>query len=373
MDASSKVTIAINSPKAARRNARILADHGVDVEVVPDGEHVALKVVADDVAEAVRLLEEQVMVRAATQSQMQNEGMGSRLLIPVDFSHYAEMACRVGFEFARRLDMKACVLHSYPMLEFGEALALDNSGLDGSGFQPSDAIMAAQEDAVVREQALKQMSKLRKKIDAAIAAGRLPAVEYSTEVREGVPEETIQEYSKVMKPALIVMATRGSDKKKEELVGSVTAEVLDSCRVPVFTVPENYDFPGVAEIRRLVFFCNLDNQDALSMAEFMHLFDCPQVDITLIPVNEKAGGDIEAKVERLKDYFKENYVGVNFQTRVFPAKTFRSEIEAFMHSEDVQLLVVPNKKINIFRRLFNPGIAHKILFERDVPMLALPV
>ncbi len=372
MDTSSKVTIAINSAKTGQRNARILTAHGVDVEMVPDGNHVALKVSADDVAEAVKLLEEQAMVRAATRSQMQNEGMGSKLLIPVDFSPYAEMACRVGFEFAKRLDIKACVLHAYPMLEFGDALAMDNTGLDGAGFQPADAAMAAQEDAVVREQALKQMSKLRRKIDEAMAAGSLPRVEFTTEVREGVPEETILEYSKTMKPALIVMATRGSHKKKEELVGSVTAEVLDSCRVPVFTVPESYDFPGVAEIKRLVFFCNLDSHDALSMAEFMHLFDCPKVDITLIPVNEKAV-DSQDKVERLRDYFEHNYVGVNFLTRVFPSKTFRSEMEAFMQSEEIQLLVVPNKKINIFRRLFNPGIAHKILFERDVPMLALPV
>lgn len=372
MEAASKVTLAINSAKTGRRNARILADHGIDVDVVPDGMHVILKVVAEDVAEAVKLLEEQVMVRTVTQSQMQNEGMGSRLLIPVDFSSYAEMACRVGFEFASSLDMKACVLHSYPMLEFGEALTFDNSGPDGSGLQPVDAMMAAQEDTVVREQALKQMRSLRKKIDEAMASGSIPEVEYSTDVREGVPEEVILECSKTMKPSLIVMATRGSDKKKEELVGSVTAEVLDSCRVPVFTVPENYDFPGVAEIRRLVFFCNLEGQDALSMAEFMHLFNCPEVDITLIPVNEKAG-DVKGKVERLRNYFEQNYVGVNFQTRVFAAKSFRQEMEAFMQSEDIQLFVVPNKKINIFRRLFNPGIAHKILFERDVPMLALPV
>lgn len=371
MDTSSKVTLAINSPKAGRRNVQILADHGIDVQVVPCGKHVSLQVGADDLAEAVKLLEEQIKVRS-TQSQMQNEGMGRILLIPVDFSHYAEMACRVGFEFARRLDLKVRVLHSYPALEFGEALAFDNSGADVFSLQPADAIKAAEEDAAVREQAIRQMRKLRREIDEAMADGRIPEVEYLTDVREGVPEETILEYSKTVKPALIVMATRGSDKKKEELIGSVTAEVLDSCRFPVFAVPENYDFPGVSAIRRLVFFCNLDRQDTLSMAEFMHLFDCPKVDITLIPVNEKAVGAKE-KVERLRDYFERSYAGVSFRTRVFPAKTFRSEMEAFMQSNDIQLLVVPNKKINIFRRLFNPGIAHKILFERDVPMLALPV
>lgn len=371
MDTSSKVTLTISSQKAGRKNAQLLSNHGIEVDVIAYGNHLILKVAPDDVPEAVKLLEEQVMVQAL-KSQIQNEGMGTKLLIPVDFSHYAEMACRVGFEFARRLDLKPCVLHSYPMINYAETLVFDSSGSDVDNSQSLDSTIASQENAVIREQALKDMRKLKRKLNEAMAGGRIPQIEFYTEVREGVPEETILEYSRTVKPALIVMATRGFDKKKEELVGSVTAEVLDSCRVPVFTVPENYDFPGVASIRRLVFFCNLDRQDALSMAEFMHLFDCPNVEVTLIPVNEKAV-DTKIKIQQLRDYFEQNYSGVRFSTQVFTAKTFRSEMEAFMQAEDIQLLVVPNKKTNIFKRLFNPGIAHKILFERDVPMLALPV
>ena len=37
------------------------------------------------------------------------------------------------------------------------------------------------------------------------------------------------------------------------------------------------------------------------------------------------------------------------------------------------LIVVPNKKKNVFSRLFNPSLAHKILFAADIPMLVIPV
>ena len=45
----------------------------------------------------------------------------------------------------------------------------------------------------------------------------------------------------------------------------------------------------------------------------------------------------------------------------------------FAGQRGVQMLIVPNKKRNILSRLFNPGIAHKILFERDMPLLSAPV
>ena len=35
--------------------------------------------------------------------------------------------------------------------------------------------------------------------------------------------------------------------------------------------------------------------------------------------------------------------------------------------------IIPNKKKNIFARLFNPSVAHKILFLTDTPMLVVPV
>lgn len=174
-------------------------------------------------------------------------------------------------------------------------------------------------------------------------------------------------------PTLVVMATRDVEKKGEQLVGSVTAEVLDSCRVPVFTIPENFRFTSVDSLKRLVYFCNLDQHDILSMDILMRTFAYPEVDVTLIPVNDRAGGDVKEKVGRLCDYFNKSYPTARFTTEVFSSKTFREDFEKFEKNAGLQLMIVPNKKRNVFSRLFNPGIAHKMLFERDLPLLALPV
>ena len=45
----------------------------------------------------------------------------------------------------------------------------------------------------------------------------------------------------------------------------------------------------------------------------------------------------------------------------------------FAKDENIQLIAVPNKKLSIFSRLFNPSIAHRVLFQTDTPMLVVPV
>ena len=62
-----------------------------------------------------------------------------------------------------------------------------------------------------------------------------------------------------------------------------------------------------------------------------------------------------------------------FKTFVPDLKDFRNEIDVAIPKKGVDLLIVPNKKTNVFSRIFLPTIAHKSLFERDMPMLVIPV
>lgn len=365
------VVIGAMSPEKGKIAVEALREKGIKAAAtnLEGTELVSVSVSRADADRAVEIISDITSsARVGVESKL--AGVSGRLLIPVDFSDYTEKAVRIGFSFARRLRLHVVLLHAYPMPYFG------NQAI----FAPDYAETGEEEIAEVEasesfeDAARSQMTKLVRRIHQLISDGVLPDIKFSTELNPGVPEEVILEYTRSTNPVLVVMATRGLNKKHEDLVGSVTAEVLDSCRVPVFTVPENYDFPGVAEITRLAFFCNLDRQDIPSMDLFVRMFSAPEVEICLIPVNDRmAVTTAEAKLRILRDYFATSYPTIGFETRFFSAPTFRQDIENMFNDKRIQLIVVPNKKINIFRRLFNPGIAHRILFERDVPLLALPV
>ena len=48
------------------------------------------------------------------------------------------------------------------------------------------------------------------------------------------------------------------------------------------------------------------------------------------------------------------------------------KIEKFIRDEKIDILTMTTRKRNIFARLFNPSIAHKMLFHADTPLLVIP-
>ncbi len=286
------------------------------------------------------------------------------ILIPVDFSEKSLTACRVGFELAERLSSRPVLLHSYtlPYIDssFVKADYIEGEDED-DGIFPSDKIRAAEASAL---KAFEVKLRERQK------EGCLPCGLFSSELLPGVPEDVIKEYSRAKSPKMIVMATRSRHRKEEEMIGSVTAEVLDSCRVPLFTVPEDCQFRSIRDIRRLAFFCNLDSHDAASIESLLSLFDYPEVEITLIPVSDKPQ---PARCEALLDSLRDKYYSVKFSIHCMAQATFKEDFRTFADEAGLELLIVQNKKKNIFARLLNPGIAHILFYDREMPMIVIPV
>lgn len=368
------ITLAIHTYDHAVALKKVLEAHNIPVnfeKVSLEADKVdyglRVKISESDLPLALRIVESgSDLSLQLTRSTI--DGITGNVLIPVDFSDYSMLACLVGFSMAERLNLKPVILHTFITPTLGGPIPYSDS------IEPElDDLQASEVSVSVRKEATLRMKKFIRKIHDAQHQGAIPDVNFSFILEEGLPEEVIIGHSKSAPPALIVMATRGKHKRDEDLIGSVTAEVLDVCRVPVFAVPEHYLFPGVKKIQRLAFFCTLTQRDILSIDTLMRMFDFPEVDITLIPVNELGSEKCEEKTEALRDYLEKNYPTAKFSSKIFKSKTFKEEMNAYSEEKGLELLIVPNKKMNVFRRFFNPGIAHRILFERDMPLLALPV
>lgn len=379
MAADRFITLVIHTYDRAVTLRKILESHDIEVRfenLVISGTHLAsgvrVKISERNLPLALKIIESGDLY-AAAKAEMKMAGDKGNILIPVDFSSYSMLACKVGFVLARRLSLHPVLLHAYAtpyfmgVINYCETLDRDL----GSDASVDFAEIQAGND--IRKEGERLMLDFKRKIEKLQKEGKLPDVRFSTMLNEGVPEEVILEYCRLTPPALVVMATRGKDKKEEDLVGSITAEVLDSCRVPVFAIPENCGFTSVDSLKKLAYFCNLDQHDILSVDTLMRMFGYPELSVALIPVNDRAGNRERGKVNDLRDYFNKNYPTAHFSAEVFARNDFNEKFEEFVEKEEIELLIVPNKKKNVFSRLFNPGIPHKILFERDMPLLALPV
>lgn len=373
-DNQDMIRIAVHTPAMAARVVRVLENHGIKTLVTPVAKSTAtdaaaVSVPSDDLVRALRIVESGNFESAAEEI-VKEAGMSGHVLIPVDFSDLGFLAVKVGFDMARRLGVKAVVLNAYPdpMLP-----TTPTSAPFPDDFTSMEEFQEMEESEAFDNAAEKHMVDFKLKVRDLQDKGKLAQVGFTTLVRPGVPEDVIRDYTRATAPLLVVMSTHGSQHRRESLLGSVTAEVLDNCRVPVFTVPENFRFESVEKIRKLVFLCNLDRQDVISVEFLMSMFDYPDVEVVLVPV---VGSDDSRALDRLETfqhYLTSNYPDATFTVFAPAQKEFDVRFREFLNAAGIQLLIVPNKKKNIFVRLFNPGIPHRILFERDIPMLALPV
>lgn len=311
----------------------------------------------------------EIAKEAKKHSNVENPGMGNHLLIPVDFSDASLLAVRAGFRFAYMLGISPVLLHVYPETRASKPLFNQYMGISAAdeGQMPE-----AEEEHDHQGIAETQLKKFRAHVKECVETGMVPDVKFSTLLLPGIPEEVILEYCRANKPRMVVMSTRGIHRKEEDLIGSVTAEVLDSCRVPVFTVPDNLN-SAVADFKYVLMLCTMDSYDMVGLKKMMDTFDSPDIELWLMPMTRNNPEILEQRLSVMRDTIEKGWPSVRVNVTEIAHKEVNSSIDDFISFHGIQLVIAPNRKTSIFTRLFRPSVAHQCIFTLDVPMLALPV
>lgn len=369
------ITIAIHTVEKALPLKNLLEREGIYVELnnvnltsptVAAGVRIRIK--ESDLPLALRIIENIEIFDIPARDEKPEKG--GVILLPSDFSPHSDNAAKLAFKLASRLGMSIDMLHSFIAPASPQGVQL----MDSYDYELAD--MA--ERQTIEVESTRMMEEYAAKIRGWIKSGEVPAVKFSTTVTEGIPEESILLYARDKNPQLIVMGTRGADKKEAELIGSVTAEVLDSCRIPAFTVPESVDVATVADLHKVAFVCNLEQEDMIAIDTLYRLFPEQSLEVMLIYIPGRRERNVsDAKTAQaqlnLLNYCREHFPGYGFDMRTVRLDTLIDDFKEIMQEGPFNLICVPNKKRNVFARVFNPSIAHKILFRADVPMMVIPV
>lgn len=361
------ITIAIHTYEKAVILKSLLESEGIHVAlhnvnliqpVISSG--VRVRIHEKDLPLALRIIENAEII---TPPGRQSAGEPiATIVVPVDFSPHATEACKMAFRLADTLGASLELIHTFIDPYFS------------SGFQLTETVNYDITENTMRQQleedASRRMKNFCDSLREGIKGALLPAVKFSSEVMEGVPEEVITEYTRTTPRSLIVMGTRGAGKKEREVVGSVTAEVLDSCRVPVFTVPEHVDFERLTNI---AIYASLDQSDLLVLDTLHRLLPGRTLTVTFIALPSKKISDPGKPMQQLLQYGETQYPADSFRSRIISSDELLDESAVPPMENIYDMVVVPNRKKNIFARLFNPGIAHRLLFHADIPILAIPV
>lgn len=365
------ITVAIHTLRCACALKDLLEREGVKVTLQnvnlcnPDvAAGVRVRIHESDLPVALRIIENPEIFSQPVADDEHTHAF----LVPIDFSEHSDTACFTAFRLAHVHNAELVLLHSFldPIYskrsQLNDALTFDND-------QNHD-------DATNREiaSAEEKMRELEARIVQKIKAGEIPPAKFSHRITEGIPEDTINQYARTHSPHLIVMGTRGAGQKAQDLIGSVTAEVLDTCRYPIMTIPDTSKSKTGMRLQNVMFFSNFDQQDILAVDSLLRLLPVSPLDICLVKIpTKKFSGDPSQPLQRLKEYCDKHYSDHTFHTDTINIDTAETDFGRIMADNDIDLIVVPNKKKNVFARFFNPGLAHRLLFRSDIPMLVVPV
>lgn len=364
------ITLAIHTFDKATEMREVLQQEGIHCELhninlsspeVAAG--VRVRINESDLAKALLIVENYDIFTPSANARTES----SRILVPIDFLPRSMSAARVAMHVAARTHSEIEFLNAYLSPSRDDARQL--SDVYDFGSAESDSSNA------LRIEAEAQMSRFVSSIKSEIKNGTLPPVKFSTIITEGIPEEAILNHTRRFKPLMVVMSTRDAVQKEMDLIGSVSAEVLDGVRVPALTIPENLNPAHLANIRHIVFLCNLDQEDLLALDSLYRLMPDSTKHISLVNVPPRRLRQLspENASENLLDYCRKHYPDFTFSFENVSTHDVDEYLQTMGVKNPFQLLCVPNKRKNMFSRIFNPSLAHKLLFRADIPMMVLPV
>lgn len=370
------VTLAILTYSKAQILKNVLENEGIETyihnvnliqPVVSSG--VRLRIKESDLPKALKITEssawlsEEVVGEKAPQT---HDGHKKNIiLIPVDFSEYSMKACQIGFNIAKNIGSEVVLLHVY----FTPIYASSFPYGDVFSYQFSDDENVKN----ILQKVHSDLNKLSDSIKKKVASGEFPEVKFSCVLREGIPEEEILRYSKESQPKLIVMGTRGKNQKDIDLIGSVTAEVIERSRIAVLTIPENTSLKDFIIARRIAFITNFDQRDLISFDTFISSIRPFSFSISLIHLSEEKDKDTwdEIKLAGIKEYFHKQYPNLDIQYDVVPNDDILNCLDQYIKKHEINIIALTSYKRNIFSRLFNPSIARKMVFHSDTPLLVI--
>lgn len=374
------VTLAIHSYEKAQILQTLLQDAGIEASlhnvnqllpVVSAGVRVRIK--EKDLPRALSLIEETDWMRDEVYSELNwvdRKVQGAihadspYVLIPVDFSDYTPTVCSVGFYFAQRRNLSVLIVNAY-FSQFFTAAPMFTG--DITGYQ------AASELNIKREagKAEAKMTQLKEELRRQIKEGALPDVPFDTLLKDGAPDEVILTLAKEKPPVAIVMGTRGKSRRNGELIGSVAAEVIDSAKVPVLVVPEEVAITDLSCIENVGVATGFDQRDLVLFDRMMSLMKPINPKYYIFNISKKMEEWSETELKAILAYHKQHYPDQEISFSMLQDGDFSEALQAFIEEKKIGMLVVNTYRRNLFARLFNPGMARRMLFHANTPLLVM--
>lgn len=266
------------------------------------------------------------------------------ILVPTDFSNNANNALKYANDFAKAINNKIVLLHSY--------LPLVGKYNMISG-------MVAEDIAIQKKSSEKKLEKV---------SSKYVKVPSSHLVKIGDPIDEIIDAAQKSKSQLIIMGTHGASGLKRILFGSNTSDVISKSNTPVLAIPQRYRFK---KINTIVYATDLNN----TINELKHIIPiAKQLNATIEVLNLNYSYNknddkkplVEKKIKALS-YKKIKLI----EQKATIEQTMIEQIKKYLVKRKPQLLVMFPEDKAWFDKLFISSKTEELANQLKLPLLSI--
>lgn len=326
---------------------------------------VRIKIKESDLYKALKIVESsEWLADNIIHSQKVKNDSKTYILVPIDFSEYSLKTCELAFRMAEK-SKNCCVtlFHAYLTSSYVSSL------MQGDTFS---ILNDRKDDEHELKNIESEINILTKTIDEKVKNKELPNIEYNKIFSIGVPEEEILKYTKEHPCSLIIMGTRGESQKDVDLIGSVTAEVIERSNVNVLAIPECTQLTDFDSVKHIAFITNFEKYDLIALNTFLKGWYKYEFSLSLLYLTTNFSDKVDKiKFSNLNDYFHSRYPNIKVEYDVVKGDDLLLSLDEYIKNHKIDIITLTSHKRNVFARLFNPSIARKMIFHSDTPLLVI--
>ncbi|MBI9054634.1 MAG: universal stress protein [Bacteroidales bacterium] len=322
---------------------------------------VKVRVHSRDLEKALRIVEKtSEQFREDYLDELSESRSVQRILVPIDFSDYSVNACRYAIGLAEKLNAEIKLMHVYynPVV--------NSMPLTDTYYYQVNM------DEVIREIEVKaktNMEEFYKDIKEKIEKDNIEGVKIDYTLVRGIASEEIIEKSKEYKPDVIIIGTRGKGERENDLIGSVTAKIIEDTKVPVLVIPEDSFYQGIATIN-ILYTTNFDDSDYKALSKLMYILSPFDIRLYCVHIGtEETNVWDKVKMESLKDKLLKQYSDYEIECSLLKEEDFLTGIQNIIREKKIDILSMVTHKRSLITKLINPSVTRKVLFHTNIPFL----
>ncbi len=270
------------------------------------------------------------------------------ILVPFSFSEYSYQAGKVAFNCANRYQCTLLFLH-----------------------------VTSKENA---PEVTDQINSVKNQYINEIAANNLPDISFEFHLKEGTIEDEIKRYVKKFKPLMVIMGTRDKKQKQNDLIGSITAEVMEQIAVPVLAIPNEIFLKPLHKINEIAIATSLGGHYLQNFDKAMQFFQNFTGTIHLLHIIEKEEIEqkllFENKQQKMDDLLhkaQKAYPKATIQPKFIEAVQSKArELNFYVDQKGIDLVVVKKtNRIWLLNKLLFASTAQNLVFHAETALLVI--